>query len=117
MNKTRKIVKIFLASPGDLSPERIVARNIVDQFNNDWADHFGIQIELVGWEDTLEGYGRPQALINKDLDECEFFVGVIWKRWGTAPDIKGPFTSGFEEEFVRSVNRREAEGTVPLQRQ
>ena len=30
----------------------------------------------------------------------------MWKRWGTPPDLDGKFTSGFHEEFERSIKRR-----------
>ena len=32
------------------------------------------------------------------------------KRWGTPPDSEGDFSSGFEEEFQRSMDRRERTG-------
>jgi hypothetical protein len=61
---------------------------------------------LVGWEETVSGYGRPQHLINQDVDRCDLFLGMMWKRWGTPPDAEGKFTSGFHEEFERSIKRR-----------
>lgn len=105
----RRFVKVFLASPGDLAEERKVAKVIVDDFNSQLADALGYHVELVGWEDTLLGVGRPQAIINRDLDGCDLFVGMIWKRWGTPPGTE-PYTSGFEEEFTRSTTRNEKEG-------
>jgi hypothetical protein len=59
---------------------------------------------VIGWEDTVASFGRPQSIINSDLDRCELFIGVIWKRWGTPPDTQGPYTSGFEEELDRAIN-------------
>lgn len=57
----------------------------------------------MGWEDTIPGYQRPQSLINVDLDKCQYFIGVLWNRWGTKPDLDDSgFTSGFEEEFCRA---------------
>lgn len=109
MAGTRRFVKIFLASPGDLADERKAAKAIVDEFNNQLAESFGYQVELVGWEDTLPGVGRPQAIINRDLDGCDLFVGMLWKRWGTPPGTE-PYTSGFEEEFKRSMSRHKREG-------
>jgi hypothetical protein len=109
MAGTRRFVKIFLASPGDLAEERKIAKVIVDDFNSQLADALGYHVELVGWEDTLLGVGRPQAIINRDLDGCDLFVGMIWKRWGTPPGTE-PYTSGFEEEFTRSMTRNEKEG-------
>jgi hypothetical protein len=109
MAGVRRFVKVFLASPSDLSEERKVAKVIVDDFNGQLADALGYQVELVGWEDTLLGVGRPQAIINRDLDGCDLFVGMLWKRWGTPPGTE-PYTSGFEEEFKRSMTRNAKEG-------
>ncbi|MET4371035.1 hypothetical protein ABIA99_003729 [Bradyrhizobium sp. LB12.1] len=104
MANSRKVVQIFLASPGDLQDERHAAKSVVDAFNKRWAAWFDIQIELVGWEDTFKRFGRPQAQINLDLDRCEAFIGLMWRKWGTPPG--GEYTSGFEEEFERALGNR-----------
>lgn len=110
MANTRRIIKVFLASPGDLKDERRAAKSVVDEFNSNWADHLTYQVELVGWEDTVSVYGRPQAIINRDLEPCEYFIGLMWKKWGTPPDNSRKFTSGFEEEYQISVTNREKKG-------
>ena len=107
MSTTRKVLRVFLASPGDLQEERIAIHDVVVEINESWANALGYQIDLMGWEETSAGYGRPQHLINQDLDQCDLFIGMIWKRWGTPPDIDSQFTSGFQEEFERSLARRE----------
>ena len=114
MPSTRKILRTFLASPGDLQDERKAIRDVVDEFNESWADNLGYQIELLGWEDTVAGFGRPQELINQDVDRCDLFIGLIWKRWGTPPDKDGKFSSGFQEEFERSMARREHSGSPEI---
>ena len=106
MPTTRKILRVFLASPGDLQDERQAIRRVVDEFNETWADDRGYSVELLGWEDTVAGYGRPQHLINQDVDRCDHFLGMIWKRWGTPPDHDGPYSSGFQEEYARAIDRR-----------
>jgi hypothetical protein len=106
MATSRKIIKVFLASPGDLPDERQAAKQVVDEFNKQWADFSGTHVELVGWEDTVSKFGRPQDLINRDLDQCEFFIGVMWKHWGSPPSKDSRYTSGFEEEFERAVASR-----------
>ena len=110
MPSTRNILRVFLASPSDLEDERLAIRDVVNEINECWADEIGYQVELMGWEETIAGYGRPQHIINQDLDRCDLFIGMIWKRWGTPPDIDGQFTSGFHEEFERSLARREQSG-------
>ena len=46
MLTTRNIVRVFLASPGDLEEERRAIRDAVIEFNATWADPLGYQIEL-----------------------------------------------------------------------
>ena len=114
MPSTRKILRAFLASPGDLQEERQAIRGVVAEFNDSWADELGYQVELLGWEETVAGYGRPQHLINQEVDQCDLFIGMIYKRWGTPPSRSGEFTSGFHEEFRRSMIRRERSGNPEI---
>jgi len=101
----RNIIKVFLASPGDLVEERKAAKQIVDEENANHATEAGYQFELVGWEDTVAQHGRAQAIINRELDQCSYFVGMLWKRWGSPPGPDDEFSSGFEEEYKRSQAR------------
>jgi tetratricopeptide (TPR) repeat protein len=53
---------------------------------------------------------RSQSVINKDIDACDVFVLVMWRRWGQeAPDAK-PYSSYTEEEFHRALARFEKDG-------
>lgn len=103
-----RVIRVFIGSPGGLDIERQAAARIVDQVNRSHAEHWGCQINLIGWEITLPGYSRAQSLINQDLDKCEYFVGVLWDHWGSPPDAgEGQYSSGFEEEFERARERVE----------
>ena len=73
----RNILTVFLASPGDLQEERNIARSSVERFNKILSRKIGWQIELLGWEETSPGYSRPQNLINRDVDSCDLFVGLL----------------------------------------
>jgi hypothetical protein len=55
----------------------------------------------VGWENTLGGVGRPQSLINEDIVACDYFILLLWDRWGSTPNVAGagPYSSACEEEF------------------
>lgn len=112
MAETRTIVRVFLASPSDLNEERQLAKQIVDDFNKSWADHLGHQVELMGWEDTVSTYRRPQEAINQDLARCELFIGMMWRLWGTPTGEE--FTSGFQEEFTLAERRREKDGAPEI---
>lgn len=91
--------RVFIATPGGLDEERRAFREELREYNEVDAVRRGLLFTPVGWEDTLGGARRPQSLINHDLVTCDWFVLVLWNRWGSAPDIEGPYTSGCEEEF------------------
>lgn len=115
MAESRIFIRAFLASPGDLSDERVAVRDCVDEINRMVAGRLGCHVELQGWEDTIGGLGRPQELINKDADRCDLFIGMMHKRWGMPPSEDGKFSSGFEEEFERAIARFETTGKPHIQ--
>ena len=102
-----RVLRIFLASPGDLREERHAAKRVVEELNFAFCRQFDWHVELYGWEDTLPGSGRPQELINKDVADCNLFVGLLWRRWGQPT---GKYSSGFEEEFELAKGRRSTTG-------
>jgi len=108
MPTIRKVVKIFLGSPGDVMLERGIVKAAIDDINSLLAEQTGYQVELIGWENVSSSHGRPQEIINRELDQCDYFLGLMWKRWGTPPDLNGTYSSGFQEEYETSIKRREA---------
>ena len=92
---------VFLASPGDLGEERRLAKDAVDSVNQIGRQRWHVDLFL--WEDKPPASGRPQAIINRDVDVCDLFVGLLWERWGQPT---GEYSSGFEEEFERARARR-----------
>ncbi|MBU0472350.1 MAG: DUF4062 domain-containing protein [Nanoarchaeota archaeon] len=105
MGESFQLIRVFLASPGGLQEERRLASEAAEEINELTAKHHKFRVELLGWEDTLSASGRPQDIINQELDKCELFIGIMWKKWGTPPSVGGKYTSGFEEEFERSSAR------------
>jgi hypothetical protein len=102
LSKTRRVFQIFLASPSDVSAERDVVRQIVNEVNRVVAPMCGLAFEVYGWEEEVPGMGRPQDHINPHADDCDLFIGLLWKRWGQST---GTFSSGFEEELNRALQR------------
>ena len=98
MHQTRTVIRVFLASPGDVPQEREVAASVIREANEVLAFHLGIILEVVRWEDMTPGMGRPEQVIldQARLDDVDVFIGVLWGRFGTPTGVAD---SGTEEEF------------------
>lgn len=97
------MIRIFVASPGDVRSERDQLGRVVHELNTTLsvlAPERGLVLELVRWETHAHpGMGvDPQDVINRQLSipECDIFIGIIWRRLGTPTERAG---SGAEEEF------------------
>ncbi len=92
--------RVFIASPGGLDDIRQAFREILVDYSDEMdAMRKDIVFRGVGWEETLGGHRRAQALINDDLVQCDALVLVLWDRWGSPPNNDGLHTSGTEEEW------------------
>lgn len=79
-------VRVFIASPGDVSQERDEACRAIQSWNAAHSLARSILIEPVRVEThshAVQG-GHPQDLINSQLlDRCDFLVAILWSRLGT----------------------------------
>lgn len=98
MPKSLTQYRVFIGSPGGLADERKCFRNTLEKFSALHSEHQAVLFHPVGWEDTVGGVGRPQALINEDLKHCDYAVFVLHDRWGSPTG--GGYTSGTEEEWA-----------------
>jgi hypothetical protein len=92
-------VRILLSSPGNLSEDRKVIREVVDTINRDSGQRLGFHAEVVGWEThSRPAAGEyPQAVINEQFPkDIDIFVGLLGAYFGR-PTKK--YNSGTEEEF------------------
>jgi tetratricopeptide (TPR) repeat protein len=96
-----ELYRVFIASPGGLGDERRAFKETIGEYNESEAIGRGAMFVPVGWELTLPGIGRPQALINQDVEKCDYFVLLLWDRWGspTGAEKTPRYSSGVEEEF------------------
>jgi len=99
MPSTVTVYRVFIASPGGLEPERETFRRVLNDYNESDALEDGALFIPVGWELTTVGIGRPQALINRDLQRCDYCVLVLRDRWGSPAGGASLYSSGTEEEY------------------
>lgn len=95
-------LRVVLASPSDVQPERDVLPNVIDELNRSMGAVLNVDLKLYRWEtDTYPGFHSegPQGLIDDILriDDCDVLIGIFWKRFGKPTKSAG---SGTEHEFL-----------------
>lgn len=107
--KTYDKLRIFLASPGDVTEERDRVKAVADELNqtNNLADSLGVTLQVLDWRtDASPAMGRAEEELLKQMPvkSWDIFIGILWLRFGTGSGGKDPesgrdYDSGTEEEF------------------
>jgi tetratricopeptide (TPR) repeat protein len=95
-------LRLFVATPGDLSIERKVVSTVIDEHNARQATDI-TKFEMVGWESVRGTARRPQEAINDLIGECHYLVALYKKSWGSEPGSPWGYTSGTEEELFTAL--------------
>jgi len=99
MNIVNKI-KIFLSCPSDVIKEKKSLIRVINELNRTIGNEKNITLELCQWQThVVPSMGRPQEIINEQMEPYDIYLGIMWKRFGSSTDIYG---SGTQEEFERA---------------
>lgn len=111
-------IRLFIASPGDVTPERDRLLRVVQELNqpNGFLDDLGVTLQPLDWRSHVAPLmGRPEAVVLEQLpvESWDTFVGIMWSRFGTPtggstelagagadPQTGFSFDSGTQEEFT-----------------
>jgi|RhiMethySRZTD1v2_1073278.scaffolds.fasta_scaffold11797_2 hypothetical protein len=99
------IVRVILASPNDVGPERKLVARVIDRINATLADR-NLQLKLYRWETrAYPGFhlkGRQCKIDDAlEIEKADLFIAILWKRFGTpVHDAR----SGTEHEFKLAYN-------------
>src|SRR5215831_3412236 len=89
---TPRPIRIFLSSPGDVSEERRLAREVIkDELSVDPLLRGQVALDVVSWDDPFAPTPMlasltPQEAVNRGLpkpSECDFVVIILWGRFGS----------------------------------
>ncbi|WP_052248564.1 DUF4062 domain-containing protein [Chryseobacterium taiwanense] len=105
--KKINVLRIFLASPGDVKAEREMIFALKDDLDLLIGKDKNIKFEIINWErNTYPGKGiDAQDVINEQInDEYDVFIGIFWQRFGTPTNR---YESGTLEEYENAKKKYE----------
>src|ERR1041384_1805791 len=105
MGRQMTVLQVFVASPSDLTDERLALESVVKELNQTLSESTGGYLELLKWEThAVPGFGSdPQARINEQIgDQYDIFIGMFSTKYGSPTPRAG---SGTVEEFERAYDR------------
>lgn len=101
----KKIIRCFIASPGDTVEERNVCESVFNDINTGIGTAYGFILQSLRWEnDVHPGLGNGgQDVINSQIrDKYDLFIGIMYTKFGTQTEHA---ESGTEEEFNIAYER------------
>jgi len=93
------VLRVMIASPGDVQKERAVVREVVSEWNSTNGAHRNLMLLATGWETDVapEMGDAPQSIIDRRiLKDADLVVGMFWTRLGTPT---ASYASGAVEEI------------------
>lgn len=99
-----KVIKILIASPGDVEEERSIIPEVISRWNNINAETTSVVLLPVKWEThSAPRLGdRAQGIINNQLvDSCDMVIGVFWTRLGSPTGVSESGTAEEIECFIK----------------
>jgi len=108
MAEDLKSYRAFIASPSDVSEERQIAEDVIRLTNVELRDTLHVAIDARKWEQFAPvapslPSERLQDVLNREVDQANFFILILWKRYGST-------------EFGHSVSNTEREISTILAR-
>jgi len=122
MGNTARLIRVFIASPGDVLAERERAEIVVSELNRDFGDALEVRLEGIRWEDYVSPLmGRPEDVVLSQVkvDEWDIFIGILWLRFGTPTggvdrQSQKLYQSGTEEEFHIAYGKWKTTGSPQI---
>lgn len=97
------VLNVMIASPGDVTAERGLIRDVIAEWNATHAEHNRAVLLPIGWDTHASPMmgDRGQAIINKQvLDKGDLLVACLWTRLGSPT---GAAPSGTVEEIEKHI--------------
>jgi hypothetical protein len=107
-----ELLRIVVASPGDVKTERDCVEVVAAELNRGLADVLGLRLDVIRWEtDAFPGFNADGSQGHIDtalhIEESDLVIGIFWKRFGTPV---ADAASGTEHEIRKAYHSWEKSG-------
>jgi len=104
MKEQVQVLRVVVASPGDVQPERDSLPEVIEELNKSTAADRGLRLELIRWQtDAYPGFhpegSQGQIESGLDIEHSDVVIGIFRKKFGTP--VKDA-QSGTEHEFRKA---------------
>ncbi len=120
-------LRVFLSSPGDVTDERALAREVIERLENERAHRDKLRLEVVAWDKpgvstAMPAHLEPQEALEQGLwkpSACDIVVVIFGYRMGTRLSEKHhkpngePYWSGTEYEYLDALHAARQHDGVP----
>lgn len=109
-------LRIFLSSPGDVTPEREIARQVIDELGRSHLVRSKVMMQFLAWDDEaakvpMDARVTPQESVNRVMGlpaDCDLTVVLLWSRIGSPPagltrPNGSPYESGTVWEYENAL--------------
>ena len=103
MSYTATVINVMIASPSDMPQERLIARDVMSEWNTIHANDKRTVLMPTGWEthSVPDTGDRPQAIISGQLlKDADLLVAMFWTRIGSPTGVA---RSGTVEEIEEHI--------------
>ncbi len=110
-------IKVFISCPGDVDPEKQIARDVCDSISKVYGKSRNIQVKPIDWKKEIipeiTGEGA-QSVIDSQLEDYDYdiYIGILWSRFGDKMENGHTPT---EWEYDWAFNRMRASGKPKIQ--
>ncbi len=94
----KPVVRIFISSPADVRPERLLAERTVARLNREFSYHFAVEAVLWEREPLVATYHFQDDRNIPRPSSCDVVVVVLWSRLGMP--LPGEFRGAISERPV-----------------
>lgn len=98
MPRDLKEYRVFIAYVSDVEPECKVVIEAILEYNEHTAAPGGVRFDPFCWKRVPAGAGRPQDLINPELQEADLAIFILGEKMGSSSGGSDNKT-GLEEEY------------------